>query len=50
MAAILIARRIAAGQAPAPGAMACTGLLELGEFAPLFAQWNMHERIEEEAA
>jgi hypothetical protein len=50
MAAILIARRIAAGRAPAPGAMACTGLLELGEFAPLFAQWNMRERIEEEAA
>jgi hypothetical protein len=50
MAAILLARRIAAGQAPAPGAMACTGLLELREFAPLFAQWNMREHIEEQAA
>ncbi len=47
MAAILMARHLAAGRAPAPGAMACTGLLELQEFAPLFAQWHMKTRVEE---
>jgi len=47
MAAILLARRIAAGNAPAPGAAACLGLLQLAEFASLFAQWRMRTRIEE---
>jgi saccharopine dehydrogenase-like NADP-dependent oxidoreductase len=47
MAAILLARRIAGGGAPAPGAMACTGMLRLAEFAPLFATWKMRTRIEE---
>jgi hypothetical protein len=50
MAAILLARRMAAGKVPQPGAMACTGLLELHEFAPLFAQWKMRTEIEEVAA
>ena len=50
MAAILLARRMAAGKVPDPGARACTGLLELHEFAPLFAQWKMRTRIEEVAA
>jgi saccharopine dehydrogenase-like NADP-dependent oxidoreductase len=50
MAAILLARRIARGHAPAPGAMACVGLLRLEEFAPLFARWNMRTRVEENAA
>lgn len=50
MAAILLARRIAAGRAPAPGAMACEGLLGLDEFAPLFARWKMRTRVEEVAA
>jgi hypothetical protein len=50
MAAILLARRMAAGKVPEPGAMACTGLLQLDEFAPLFAQWRMRTRIEEAAA
>jgi hypothetical protein len=49
MAAILLARRIAAGRAPPSGATACTGLLKLDEFAPLFAQWRMRTRIEEVA-
>lgn len=50
MAAILLARRIAAGSAPEPGAAPCTGLLSLAGFAPLFAQWRMRTRIEETAA
>ncbi len=50
MAAILLARRIAAGDAPPPGATACAGFLQLDEFAPLFAQWNMRTRFEESLA
>ncbi len=50
MAAILLARRIVSGVSPAPGAAACTGLLKLDEFAPLFAQWRMRTRIEEVVA
>jgi hypothetical protein len=50
MAAILLARRIAAGHAPAPGAVACAGMLGLDEFAPLFAHWRMQWRIEESIA
>jgi hypothetical protein len=50
MAAILLARRIAAGHAPSPGAAACAGFLTLDEFAPLFAQWRMHTHIEEASA
>jgi len=50
MAAILLTRHIAAGRVPAPGAMACAGLLRLDEFAPLFTQWKMRTRVEEVAA
>lgn len=50
MTAILLARRIAGGNLPQPGAMACTGLLKLEDFAPLFAQWRMRTRTEEELA
>jgi hypothetical protein len=41
MAAILLARRLARGVAPPAGAMACTGLLTLDDFAPEFARWGM---------
>jgi saccharopine dehydrogenase-like NADP-dependent oxidoreductase len=41
MAAILLARRLAAGEGPAPGAYAAVGLLALDEFAPEFARWGM---------
>jgi saccharopine dehydrogenase-like NADP-dependent oxidoreductase len=41
MAAILLARGLANGQAPPIGAMACIGLLSLPEFAPEFARWGM---------
>jgi saccharopine dehydrogenase-like NADP-dependent oxidoreductase len=50
MAAILLARRIAAGHVPSPGAAACAGILRLDEFTPLFAQWRMRTRIEESFA
>jgi saccharopine dehydrogenase-like NADP-dependent oxidoreductase len=50
MAAILLARRIAAGQAPSPGAAACASFLKLEEFTPLFTQWHMRARIEETVA
>ncbi len=49
-AAILLARRIARGRAPPPGAWPCMGLLALDDFAPLFAQWNMTTRIDERPA
>ncbi|MBE0586533.1 MAG: saccharopine dehydrogenase NADP-binding domain-containing protein, partial [Hydrogenophaga sp.] len=41
MAAILLARRLARGNGPAPGAHTATGLLALDEFAPEFARWGM---------
>lgn len=41
MAAILLAERIARGDAPAPGASACIGHLRLADFAPEFARWGM---------
>jgi len=48
MAAILLARRLAAGEAMAPGAQACLGQLALAEFAPEFARWGMQTDIVEE--
>ncbi len=50
MAAILLARRMAAGKVPPPGAAACAGYLKLEEFAPLFTQWRMDTRTEDSAA
>jgi len=41
MAAILLARRLARGDAFEPGARPCMGLLALDEFAPEFARWGM---------
>jgi saccharopine dehydrogenase-like NADP-dependent oxidoreductase len=41
MAAILLARRLARGDALPVGAHACAGLLTLPEFAPEFARWGM---------
>lgn len=42
MAAILLARRLARGDAALPaGAMPCAGLLALEQFAPEFARWGM---------
>jgi saccharopine dehydrogenase-like NADP-dependent oxidoreductase len=41
MAAILLARRLARGDALPVGAQACVGLLALPEFEPEFARWGM---------
>jgi saccharopine dehydrogenase-like NADP-dependent oxidoreductase len=41
MAAILLARRLARGEALPPGAMTCMGLLGLQEFLPEFQRWGM---------
>ena len=51
MAAILLARRLAKGDATLPpvGAHACMGLLTLPEFEPEFARWGMVTDVVEEA-
>lgn len=49
MAAILLARQLAAGQALPTGARTSTGLLPLAAFAPEFAKWGMVTDIVEEA-
>jgi saccharopine dehydrogenase-like NADP-dependent oxidoreductase len=41
MAAILLARRLARGDGPPPGAHTATDLLALDEFTPEFARWDM---------
>ncbi|MGM9490988.1 saccharopine dehydrogenase NADP-binding domain-containing protein [Ideonella sp. YS5] len=50
MAAILLARRLAAGRGPAPGAHTAVGLLPLDAFAPEFERWGMQTEVIEEAA
>ena len=50
MAAILLARRIARGEALPLGARACTGLLALSEFAPEFARWGMVTDVVDEGS
>lgn len=49
MAAILLARKLAAGETMKPGAFTATGLLALEEFAPEFAKWGMVTDVVEEA-
>jgi len=49
MAAILLARRLAAGQPLPPGAMTAAGLLELAEFEPEFRRWGMTTEWEQAA-
>jgi hypothetical protein len=50
MAAILLARRLARGEAFRSGAFPCMGFLTLSEFAPEFARWQITTRIEEATA
>jgi len=50
MAAILLARRLARGDALPTGAHACAGLLALGEFDPEFARWGMVTDLIDEAS
>ena len=48
MAAILLARQLAAGQAMPVGARTSTGLLPLADFSPEFAKWGMQTDVLEE--
>ncbi|MDQ0025936.1 saccharopine dehydrogenase-like NADP-dependent oxidoreductase [Variovorax paradoxus] len=50
MAAILLARRLARGDALPIGAHACAGLLTLPEFEPEFARWGMVTDMIDEGA
>lgn len=50
MAAILLVRRLAAGEAIEAGARPCAGLLALDEFAPEFRRWGMSTEWTEELA
>lgn len=50
MAAILLARRLARGEAFQSGAHPCMGFLALTEFTPEFARWKITTRMEEVAA
>ncbi|MFT3779260.1 MAG: saccharopine dehydrogenase NADP-binding domain-containing protein [Ottowia sp.] len=45
MAAVLLARRLARGAVPAPGATTAAGLLPLEDFEPEFARWGMATQI-----
>jgi saccharopine dehydrogenase-like NADP-dependent oxidoreductase len=49
MAAILLARRLAAGELTETGSHTCVGQLALAEFAPEFAKWGMVTDIVEES-
>ena len=49
MAAIVLARRLARGEAFRSGAFPCMGFLNLSEFAPEFARWKITTRMEEVA-
>lgn len=50
MAAILLARRLACGEALPAGAMPCVGLLSLEAFEPEFARWGMSSELVTEQA
>jgi hypothetical protein len=47
MPAILLARRIARSAVAQRGAYPCTGFLNLADFEPEFARWNIRTRIED---
>jgi hypothetical protein len=50
MAATLLARRFARGEAPASGAYECMGFLSLADFAPEFSHWRITTRTAEARA
>ncbi|HXV11444.1 MAG TPA: saccharopine dehydrogenase NADP-binding domain-containing protein [Burkholderiales bacterium] len=49
MAALLMARRLAAGRISVTGAHPCMGFLGLADFEPEFARWGMQTVVEEHA-
>jgi Saccharopine dehydrogenase NADP binding domain len=50
MPAILLARRLAAGQRPDAGAYACMGMLSLADFSPEFSRWGISTDVREAPA
>jgi NAD(P)-dependent dehydrogenase (short-subunit alcohol dehydrogenase family) len=48
MAAVILARRLAAGEGFKPGAYPCIGFVALAEFAAEFAKWQMISRVTED--
>lgn len=50
MAAILLTLKLAASEALPPGARPCMGMLNLSDFEPEFARWNIRTLIEENVA
>lgn len=49
MAAVLLARRLASGEALPAGAFPCMGFLRLDEFAPEFSRWRITTAVVEQA-
>jgi hypothetical protein len=47
MPAVLLARRLARGPRPLPGAYACIGILSLSDFVPEFQHWGIRTRSQE---
>jgi NAD dependent epimerase/dehydratase family len=47
MAAVILACRLGRGEYLAPGAQVCTGMLELADFEPEFARWNITTQVRE---
>jgi len=47
MAAVLMARKLAAGEIKLTGAHPCMGFLNLADFEPGFARWGMQTLIED---
>jgi hypothetical protein len=47
MAAILLANKLHRGHHFAPGAQVCMGMLELAEFEPEFARWDIKTQVSE---
>jgi hypothetical protein len=50
MAAVLMARKLAAGRINQTGAQPCMGFLGLADFEPEFARWGMQSVVEETAS
>ena len=48
MAAVILARRLARGDAAPPGAAPCVGLVTLDEFEPEFQRWGMVTEVAEQ--
>ena len=45
MAAVILANKLSRGDAPVMGGKVCMGILELSDFEPEFARWNISTRL-----